>query len=193
MDHLAQGHQGSFPSLQVLEHQGNTLDLLQHLVGSPLVLGYLDNIHLHQELQVSFPPALELLGSTLGSIHQKELQDKYLEALLLTQWDHFLRAPELPLALIQVCLSQVASQEAMVCMGQVVQVHSHLQLDLVLSLHSPAEAFPRYHPVLGDHQQVEASQLPLVPLALVRGLWVHMVGLLPQEGHCPDIGHHIKQ
>ncbi|KAK9534019.1 hypothetical protein VZT92_009094 [Zoarces viviparus] len=51
------------------------------------------------------------LGSFLGSTHLKELQDSYPEALFLTQLDHFLLAPELPLGLIQMCLTQEVSQE----------------------------------------------------------------------------------
>lgn len=192
--HLAQGRQGSSPFPLVLGHRVNTRDLHRHLVGSHLVQGYLDNIHLHQELPGSSPPALELLGSslgsfpgsspgsTLGSTHLKELQDSYLEALFLTQLDHLLLALELPLGLIQMCLSQEVSQEeATGCTDQVVQVRSPLQLALALSLHSLVEAFPQYPLGHGDHLEVEASLLPLAPLVLALGLWVHMVGLLLQE------------
>lgn len=181
-DHLARGLQGRSPFTLVLEHQGNTQDLLQHLVGSPLVLGYQDNIHLRQELQGSSPLVPEPLGSSLGSTHLKELQDSYLEALFLTQLDHFLLGLELPLGLIQMCLSQEVSQEeAMGCTDQVVQVHSPLQLALALSLHSLLEAFPQYPLGRGDQLQVEASLLPLAPLVLAQGLWVHTVGLPLQE------------
>lgn len=197
-DHLAQGRRGISHFPLVLEHQGNIQDLLQRLVGSRMVKGYLDNIHLHQELQGSFPPALEplvsslasslasfpgsSLASSLGSTHLKELQDSYLEALFLTQLDHFLLALELPLGLIQMCLSQEVSQEeAMGCTDPVVQVHSPLQLALAHSLPSLLEAFPQSLLDHGDHLQVEASLLPQAPLVLARGLWVHMVGLQLQE------------
>lgn len=181
VDHQARELQGSSRSPPVLEHQGNTQDPLQHLVGSPLVKGYLDNIHLHLELQGSSPPALEPLVSSLGSTHLKELQDSYPEALFLTQLDHFPLALEHPLGLIQMCLSQVASQEeGMACMDQAVQEDS-LQLVRALSLHSLLEAFPQYLLGHGDHLQVEVSLLLLALSALALGLWVHMVGLLLQE------------
>lgn len=218
VDHLAQGRQGSSHIPLALEHQGNTRDLLQHLVASPLVLGYLDSTHLHnthppQELQGSFPPAQErpgsspgsspgstpgsnpgstlgsspasspsstpgnTLGSTLGSSPLKELQDSYLEALV-----HFLLARELPLGLIRMCLTQEVSQEEeMACTDLVVQVHSPLQLALVLSLHSLLEASPHCPLGHGDHLQVEASLPPLAPLVLAPGLWVRTVGLPLQE------------
>lgn len=210
---LALGRRGSSRIPLVTGHQGNTQDLLQHLVGSPLVLGYLDNTHLHntplhRELRGSFPPALEPLGSTqgstlgsflgstlgsfLGSTHLKELQDSYPEALFLTQLDHFLLALELPLGLIQMCLTQEVSQEeATRCTDLVVQVHSPLQLALVVSLHTPLEAFPPCPLGHGDPLQVEASLLPLAPLVLALGLWVRTVGLPLQEACCPDIIHHI--
>ncbi|GAA6223224.1 uncharacterized protein LOC115172987 isoform X1 [Lates japonicus] len=192
VDHQARELQGSSRSPLVLEHQGNTQDPLQHLVGSPLVKGYLDNIHLHLELQGSSPPAQEPLGSSLGSTHLKELQDSYPEALFLTQLDHFPLALELPPGLIQMCLSQVASQEEeMACMDQAVQEDSPLQLVRALSLHSLLEAFPQCLLGHGDHLQVEVSLLLLALLALALGLWVHMVGLLLQEACCPDIIHHI--
>ena len=145
-------------------------------------MGYLDNIHLHQELRGSSPPAPELPGSSLGSTHLKELQDSYLEALFLTQPDRFLLAPELPPGLIRVCLSQVASQEeATACTDQVALVDSPLQLALALTLHSLVEAFLQYPLGHGDHLQVAASLLVLASLVLALGLWVHMVGLLLQE------------
>lgn len=182
VDHLARGLQGSSHSPQVLEHQGNIQDLLQHLVGSPLVRGYLDNIHQHQELQDSSPLALEPLGSSLGSIHLKELQDSYLEALFHTQLDRFLLALEHPLGLTQMCLTQVVSQEeATACMDQEVQEHSPLQLALALSQHSQLEVSPLCHLVHGDHMQVEASLLPLAPLLQALDPWVHMVVLLLLE------------
>lgn len=180
-DHQARERQGSSRSPLVLEHQGNTQDLLQHPVGSPLVMGYRDNIHLHQEHQGSSPPALEPLGSSLGNTRLKELRDSYLEALFHTQVDHFLLALELPLGLIQMCLTQVASQEeAMACMDQVVQVDSPHQLAPALSLHSLLEAFPQYPLGHGD-LRVEASLLLLATLVPPLGLWVHMVGLQLQE------------
>ncbi len=178
-DHLARVLQGSSHFTLVLEHQGNSLDLLQHLVGTPLVLGCLDSI-LRQELQGSSPLALELLDSSLGSTHLKELQVSYLEALFHTQLDHFLQDLELPLGLIQMCLTQEVSQEeAMGCMDQVVQVRFHLQLALALSLHSLLEASLQYHLGHGDHLQAEATLLPLAHL--VQGQWARMEGPLLQE------------
>lgn len=191
VDHLAQERQGSSHIPLVLEHQVNTQDLLQHLVGSPLVLGYLDNTPLHQEPQGSSPPAPEplgsspgssTLGSSLGSTHLKALQDSYPEALFLTQLDHFPLAQELHLGLIKMCLTQEVSQEeATGCTDQVVQVHSPLQLALALSLPTLLEAFPQCPLGHGDHLEVEASLLPLAPLVLALGLWVHTVGLPLQE------------
>ncbi|KAG7229158.1 hypothetical protein INR49_013101 [Caranx melampygus] len=180
VDRQALEHQVSSRFSLVLEHQDNTPDLRQHLVGSPLVLGYLDSI-LHQELQGSSLPAPEPLASSQGIIHLKELQGSYLEALFLTQPDHFLLALEHPLGRIQTCLSQVVSQEEeMACMDQAVQVDSPLQLALALSLHSLLEAFPQYPLGHGDHLQVEASLLLLAPLVLALALWAHMVDLLLQ-------------
>lgn len=204
VDHLALGPQGNSHIPRVLGHQGNTLDLLQHLAGSPLVLEYLDNSHLHQELQGSFPPALEplgrtpgsspeppgsspeplgsiqgsSLGSSLGSTLLKELQDNYLEAPVLTQLDHFLLAPELPLVLIQMCLTQEVSQEeATGCTDLVVQVHS-LLLALVRSLHTLLlEASPQFPLGHGDHLQGGASLQPLDPLVQALGLWVQALDL----------------
>lgn len=182
VDHLAQGLQGSSRFTLVLEHQGNTQDLLQHLAGSPLVLAYRDNIHLRRELRGSSPPVLEPLGSSLGSTHLKVLQDSYLEALSLTQLDHFLLAQELPLGLILMCLSQeVIQEEAMGCTDQAVQVHSPLQPAPALFLPFLLEAFPQYPLGHGEHLQVEASLLPQAPSVLAPDLWVHMVGLPLQE------------
>lgn len=177
VDHLAQELQGSFHFILVLEHQGNTKDLLQHLADSPLVLGYQDNIH--QELQGSFHPVLEPLGSSQGSTLLKELQDSYPEAQSLTQLDHFLLAQELPLGLTLMCLSQEFNQEeVMGCMGQVVLVHFPL---LALFLHFLQEVFCQYHLDHGAHLQMEGSLLPQAPLVLAQGLWVHIVDLLLQE------------
>lgn len=179
VDHLAQGLQGSSHFSPVLEHQGNTQDLLQHLEGSPLVLGYQDSI-LRQELQGSSPPVLELLGSSLAITHLKELLDSYQEALSPTQPDHLLLALELHPGLIQMCLTQEVSQEeAMGCTDRVVQVHTPLQLVLALSLLSLLEAFLQYPLGHGGHMQVEASLLLLAPL--LQGLWVHTAGLLLPE------------
>lgn len=174
----------------VLEHQDNTQDLRQHLVGSPPVLGYLDSI-LHRGLQGSSPPAPEPPASSRGITHLKELQDSYLEALFLTQLDHLPLAPERPLGLIQTCLSQAVSQEEeTACTVQAVQVDSPLQLAPALSLHSLLEASPQCPLGHGGHLQAEASLLLPAPLVLALGLWVHMVGLLLQVA-CPDIIHHI--
>lgn len=180
-DLLAQGHPGSSHSPQVLEHQGNIQDLHQHLVGFLLALGFLDNIHLHQGLQGSSLPAPELLGSFLGSTHLKVLQDSCPEALLLTHLDHFPLALELHLGIIQMCLTQVVSQEeAMGCMDQVVQALSPLQLAPVLSLHSLLVASPQYPLDHGDHTQAAASLQPLAPSVLVLGQWVRMVAQLQE-------------
>ncbi|KAK5619722.1 hypothetical protein CRENBAI_008337 [Crenichthys baileyi] len=191
VDYLAQEHRGHSNTPQVLEHQGNTRDLPQHLVASLLVLEYLDNILLHQELQASFPPVPGRLDSSLGSIHLKELPDSYPEVLLLIQQDRFRLALVLPLALIQTCLSLVGiQQEAMGCMDQEVKVDFLLQLDQDLSQHSQEVDSPQYHLGHGDHQE-EVSRLPLALLRLALGPWVHMVDLLVQEAHCPDIIHHF--
>lgn len=180
-DLQAQGRLGSSRSPLVLEHQGSIQDPHQHLVGFLLALGFLDNIHLHQGLQGSSPPALEPLGSFLGSTHLKALQDSYPEALLLTRLDHFLLAQELHLGLIQMCLSQVVSQEeATGCMDQVVRALSPLQLAPVLSPHSPLEASPQYPLDHGDHPQAAASLLLLAPLVLGLGQWVPTVAQLQE-------------
>lgn len=178
---VAQVPRGSSHSPLVLVHRANTQGLLQHLAVSPQAPGYLDNI-LHQGLLGSFPPALEPQDNSLGSTHLKEPQDSYPEDLVLTQLDRFPLAQGLPLGPILMCLTRVVSQEeAMGCMVQEVQVHSPLQPALALSLHSLLEDFPQYPQDHGDHLQVVASLLPLAPLALVLGPWVHMVVLQLQE------------
>lgn len=216
MDHQDRELRGSSRSPLVPARRGNTQDLPRHLAGSRLVTEYLDNIHLHRELRGSSPPAPEppgsSPGSSLGSTHLKELQDSYPEAPFLTQLDRLPPAPELLLGLIQMCLTQVASQEgATACTDRAVQVDSPLQLALVdsplrlaladsplqlalaLSLPSLLEAFPRYPLGHGDHMQVEASLLPLAPTVPALGPWVRMVDPLHQEACCQDITHRITE
>lgn len=176
VDHLRLDSQGS--SQEVRDHsrqfpgrQGNTQDLLQCRVGFPQ--GYLDNFHLHQGLQGSSHLVLELLDSSLGIIHLKELLASYLEAPFLTQLDPFLLVLELPLVLILICLSQVYSQEQeMGCMDQGAQAHSPL-------LSQAGKAFLQCPQGLGDHLQ-EVFLLRLVS-PLVPGQWGSMVDIQLKE------------
>lgn len=179
MDYLVQEHRGRSSTPPAPGRLGITRDLPLPLVASLLVLEYLDNILLLQELRVHFPPARGRLDSSLGSIPLKELLGSYLEVPLLTQVDRFLLALVLPLAPIQTCLSLAGSQEAMGCMDQV-RVDFPLRLVQELSQHSLEVDFPQYHLGRGAHQ-VEVSRFPLLNLGLAP--WVRMEVPLLQEAH----------
>lgn len=166
VDRLGQELQDSSHFTPVLGHQGSTQVLLQLLVDSPPVLGSQDSIH--PELRGSSPPVLEPLGSSLGSIPPKELQDSCLVAQSPIQLDRFLPAQELLLGHTPMFLSLEVEKG---CMGQAVPVPSLLPT-LLLFLHSLLEVFHPYPVDHGAHPQVEDSLLPQARLVQAQGRWV---------------------